>query len=132
MRSGLPPADAIASASVRPEASRGEVLGREGAGDGAAADAADAELVRLLAEKIHHAQVVLESVAAVVDASGHLDGGEHAQRAIESTAARDRVRVRPRDQQLARSTRQCPHQVAGSVPVNGEAGVTHPRGHPLA
>ena len=97
-----------------------------------AADAAQAEVVRLLAQKIHHAQLVPERASAVANASRHLDGREHAERAVEPSAAGNRVRVRPGDEHAARGTRQRTHQVAGRILHHHESGIAHPGRHPFA
>jgi hypothetical protein len=108
------------------------VLGRQRARDRAAADAAQSEVVGLFAQKVDDTQPMLQFATAVADAPRQLDGGEHPKRTVEPTAARDGVSVRPRDKQATGRTGQRSHQVAGSVLLDREAGIAHPRSHPVA
>ena len=106
----------------------------EGPGYGAAAHAAQAEVVRLLAEEVDDDEVVGEQDAGLAQATDRLDGAEHPDDAVEAAAALDGVGVRAGDYgagELARA-RQRADQVGGGVGAHAEAGVFHPRRHPLA
>src|SRR4029077_565673 len=104
-----------------------ELLRSQPARDRATADAAEAEIVRLLAQEVDHAKVVLQPAAAFGDAACSLDGPKHTDRAVEPPAARNRVGVRTGNESR---TALCPGQradeVACRVALDLQPGIAHP------
>ena len=129
-RARRPPEPAPRRGCLRPGPARPRWSRLEVAGDRAAAHAAQAEVVRLLAEEVDDEEVVSEVDAVVWRRQPHrLDGAEHADDAVEATAALDGVGVRARHDARPASPaapRQGADEVAGGVGLDGEAGVGHP------
>jgi hypothetical protein len=89
-------------------------------GDGSRADARNAELVGLLAEKVDDDQVALEWMPALTEAPDRLDCAEHSDDPVEPPTTVHGVGVGSGHQhrQLAVTARTAPDDVSRGVAVN--------------
>ena len=79
-----------------------------------------------------HRQTVLEGDPGVFECCRHLDGGDHAVRAVEPSAVDDGVEVAPAREPLRPGAGAATDQVGSGVDRGIEAGLGHPRGDQIA
>src|SRR6266850_4889266 len=109
-----------------------EVLTCERACNRAAADAADAEIIGLLAEEVHDPQLMTKAQAAVPNAAGGFDRTEDADRAVEPPAAGDAVGVGTGDQGWTVAGTKRADEIATGVEPHLQPSVAHRGCNPLA